>query len=61
MSDIHILAGNTSGEWQAVFHVAVPDANNAVSVNYRTALVNSGLGGSSTMEEIQDFYLKYSK
>ena len=32
-------------------HFAVPNANNAVGVNYRTALKNSGLGGSTAMVE----------
>ncbi len=32
-------------------HFPVPDTNNDVAVNYRTALVNSGIGGSTVMAE----------
>jgi hypothetical protein len=51
MADIHILNGDGGGSWTYVFHVAVPDTTNAVSVSYRTALVNSSLGGVSVMDE----------
>jgi len=51
MSNIHILTGDGKNKWTAVFHIAVPDTNNSVSVNYRTGLINSGLGGTSTMAE----------
>ena len=51
MSDIHILSGDGKGRWNVIFHFAVADANNAVSVNYRTALVNSGFGGTTSMTE----------
>jgi len=50
MSDIHILTGNGQ-KWTIVFHFAVPDQNNNIGVNYRTALVNSRLGGTSMMAE----------
>ena len=50
MSDIHVLTGD--GEtWSVVVHIAVPDADNSVGVNYRTALVNSGLGGTTSLTE----------
>ena len=51
MADIHVLEGNDSGRWQVAIHSAVPDAVNPIGVNWRTALVNSGLGGTSTMAE----------
>ena len=51
MADIHILTGDGRDVWTYVFHYAVPDTTNAVSVSYRTALVNSELGGASTMTE----------
>ncbi len=50
MADIHVLAGDGKSRWSIVAHFAVPDASNSVSVNWRTALVNSGLGGSSLIE-----------
>ena len=51
MADIHILAGDGRKHWRVVFHLDVPDADNDVGVNYRTALANSGLGGTSVMAE----------
>ena len=50
MADIHVLAGDGT-TWQIAMHLPVPNVNNAVGVNYRSALVNSGLGGSSRMTE----------
>ena len=41
MSDYHIVDGDLEGEGTAytvVFHVPVPNENNAISVNLRTAL-----------------------
>lgn len=51
MSDIHVLAGDGKQLWTIVMHFAVPNVNNSVAVNYRTALVNSGLGGATSMVE----------
>lgn len=50
MSDIHILEG-VGNKWRVVMHFAIPNVNNAVGVNYRTALVNSGLGGTTILPE----------
>ncbi|MCP4248073.1 MAG: hypothetical protein GY778_13585 [bacterium] len=50
MADMHVLDGDGL-RWRIAMHFAVPDANNAVAVNYRTALVNSGLGGSTVLTE----------
>ena len=44
MSDIHVLTGNNDIGWTLAFHFPVPDVNNNVGVNFRTALVNSGIG-----------------
>ena len=44
MSDIHVLTGNNNIGWTLAMHFAVPDVNNSVGVNFRTALVNSGIG-----------------
>ena len=43
MADIYVLTGN-SNEWTLVMHFPVPNTNNAVGINFRTALVNSGIG-----------------
>lgn len=50
MADMHVLAGDGLYRWTLVMHFLVPDQNNQVSVNYRTALVNSGLGGTGMTE-----------
>jgi len=44
MADIYVLTGNNSDEWTVVMHFPVPDIDNAVGINFRTALVNSGIG-----------------
>lgn len=52
MSDIHVLAGDGRGKFSVVMHFAVPDANNSAGgggVSWRTALINSGIGGSTSM------------
>lgn len=49
MADIHTLTTDDKRRVTVIMHFAVPDANNAVGVNWRMALVNSGLGGSTSM------------
>jgi len=49
MADIHVLAGDGLRYWTLVFHFGVPDQLNNINVSYRTALVNSGIGGISQM------------
>ena len=44
MADMYVLTGNNANEWTIVMHFTVPNVNNAVGRNYRTALVNSGIG-----------------
>lgn len=44
MSRLHILAGG-----QCVLHEPVPAGSNAVGVPWKTALVNSGLGGKTIL------------
>lgn len=51
MADMHVLGGDGVGKWSLVMHFAVPDQDNQVGVNYRVAMVNSGIGGSSCMAE----------
>lgn len=50
MADMHVLSGDGLHRWTLVMHFPVPDIDNNVAVNYRTALVNSGLGGTSMTE-----------
>lgn len=50
MSDIHVLEG-TGDRWRVVMHFTIPNVNNQVGTNYRTALVSSGLGGTSILTE----------
>ncbi len=54
MADIHVLAGDGRGNFSVVMHVAVPDTNNAVDVNWRTALVASGIRGSTQLVDAVD-------
>ena len=51
MADIHVLSGDGIDDWNLIFHFTVPNVNNNVGINFRTAIVNSGLGGTSTMTE----------
>ena len=51
MSDMHILAGDGGRKWTVVAHISVPDANNSALVNWRTALVASGLGGITQLPD----------
>jgi hypothetical protein len=48
MADMHVITGRDE-KWSIVMHFAVPDSNNAVAVNYRTAIINSGIGGSTVL------------
>ena len=50
MADIHVLT-TRNGIASVVWHFPVADANNDVGVNYRDALVTSGMGGSTSMTE----------
>ena len=50
MADMHVIDGDGNRGYKVAMHIAVPNTNNAVGVNYRTALVNSGLGGTQLTE-----------
>lgn len=50
MADMHVLAGNGLYIWTLIMHFPVPNADNEIGVNYRTALINSGLGGTAMTE-----------
>ena len=43
MADMHVIDGDGKGQWRVVMHFDVPDVNNTVGVNYRTAIKRSGL------------------
>lgn len=49
MADVHVISGDGIDQINVVLHIDVPNTNNQVSQNYRTALVNSGLGGTTSM------------
>ena len=49
MSDIHVLTGDGIQRWTVVMHFPIPSASNGVGNNYRTVLVSSSLGGSTSM------------
>ena len=50
MSDIHVLNRQGQRRWRLVFHYPVPNVNNAVGVNFRTAIVNAGLAQTVLQE-----------
>ena len=45
MPNLYVLGGNGT-TYTVIVHVAIPNVNNLVSVNYRTALINSGIPGA---------------
>ena len=51
MADMHVLDGNNSLGWRVAFHLDVNGGTNAVGVLWRTALVNSGLGGTTDLPD----------
>ena len=52
MANWHALTGkDDANSFTIVYHLAVPNSNNAVAINYRTALVNSGLGGRTILPD----------
>ena len=48
MAHVHILTVN--GHVQTVFHLDVPNTNNAAGTNWRTAIINSGIGGTTILK-----------
>lgn len=52
MSNWHGREGIPDGNaYTVIFHVPIPSANNRSGVNYRTALLGSGIGGRTAMAE----------
>lgn len=52
MANWHALTGTLDGNsFRIVFHVAIPSATNAAGINYRTAIINSGIGGKTVLPD----------
>ena len=49
MSHVHILTVN--GHVQTVFHLDVPNTNNSAGTNWRAAVLNSGMGGTTVLKD----------
>jgi hypothetical protein len=48
----HALTGSPDGNsFRIVYHVAIPATLNRAGISYQTALVNSGLGGKTTLPD----------
>ena len=50
MSNVHVLT-QRHGVVRMAFHVPIPNSNNARGVNYRTALINSRMGGQTSLPD----------
>ena len=50
MAAIHVLSAQY-GEYKVAIHAAVSNTNNSAGVNFRTALINSGLGGTTILPD----------
>jgi hypothetical protein len=50
MADMQVLDGDGT-RWRVAMYFTVPGTNNLAGVNYRTALVNSGLGGTTVLRK----------
>jgi hypothetical protein len=50
MADVHVME-TSGGRTRLVLHVSIPAANNAAGVAYRTAVVNSKLGGTTSLPD----------
>jgi hypothetical protein len=52
MADMHVRQYDSNRRLaEVVMHFPIASANNDVGVNYRTALVNSGMGGTTILPE----------
>ena len=52
MANWHALTGDVNGNsYSIAYHVPIPSANNRSGINYRTALINSGLGGKTSLPD----------
>ena len=50
MANVHILEAGPS-RMRVVLHIPVPATNNGVGTPWRTALVNSGIGGTTSLKD----------
>lgn len=50
MANMHVLSSG-GGQVLVVMHIAIPSANNTVGVNWRTALIGSGIGGTTVLKD----------
>lgn len=50
MANVHVL-DRQGQNFRLAYHVAIPAANNGAGVSYRTAVVNSGLGGTTVLPD----------
>lgn len=51
MSDIHVLTNNGKGYVSVILHIPIPDETNSDNVSSRTALINSRIGGNTSLIE----------
>lgn len=50
MANWHVLEKTGNG-YRMAYHIAIPAANNAAGFSYRTALINSGIGGTTILKD----------
>ena len=50
MSNVHVLT-QRNGVIRMAFHVPIPNSSNPRGVNYRTALINSRIGGQTSLPD----------
>ena len=50
MASMHVLTQG-GGQVTVVMHIAIPSANNTVGTNWQTALIGSGLGGTTVLKD----------
>lgn len=52
MANWHALLGDKDGNsYEVAYLIPIPSATNRVGVNYRTAIINSGLGGKTILPD----------
>ena len=50
MANYHVRTGQPDANaYEVLFHIPIPSANNRVGINYRTVLIDSGIGGTTRM------------
>lgn len=53
MASLHVLDATPQegrAKYRVAVHVPIPNTNNSVGVNWRTALINSGIGGTTVLK-----------